>query len=85
MLEQERSFYQEKLEEWLFQFPNKFVLIKGQELIGTFSSSSEALAEGVRRFGLTSFLIRQVQDAQEEVNIPALTLGLLNASSTHSI
>ena len=85
MLEQERNFYQEMLGEWLSIYSNKFVLIKGQELIGTFDTSSEALAEGARRFGLTSFLIRQIQDTQEEVNIPALTLGLLNASSTHSI
>jgi hypothetical protein len=83
MLEQERQYYAEHLAEWLAQHPGKFVLIKGSELLGIFNTIEEALAEGARRFALEPFLVRRVQKDQEEVNVPALTLGILRANSTH--
>ncbi len=85
MLDAERQFYSENLAQWLGQYPGKFVLVKGQELIGAFDTAEEALAEGARRFGLEPFLVRRVQERQEEVNIPALTLGILRADTTRSV
>lgn len=79
MLEQEISYYQSHLNEWLSRYPGKIVVVKGEELIGVFDDQDSALAEGARRFGLSSFLVRPVQAQQEEIHIPALTLGLLNA------
>lgn len=79
MLEQEISYYQSHLNEWLSKYPGKIVVIKGEELIGVYDDQDNALAEGARRFGLSSFLVRPVQAQQEEFRIPALTLGLLNA------
>ena len=84
MLEEERQFYEEHLQEWLSHYAGKFALVKGRQLIGTFNTVEEALGEGTRRFGLTSFLVRQVQRVQPEVKVPALTLGLLNADSQHA-
>jgi len=84
MLEQERKYFDENRAKWLAQYRGKFVLIKGTELIGTFDNLNEALAEGARRFGLESFLARQVGQDEKEINIPALTLGLLRANPTHS-
>lgn len=85
MLDEERQFYAENLASWLSQYPGKFVLVKGRELIGVFDTTEEPLAEGARRFGLEPFLIRRVQELQEEVSIPALTLGILRANTQHSI
>jgi hypothetical protein len=85
MLDQEIKYYREHLGEWLTQYPQRFVLVKGNELVGTFDTQEQALTEGVRRFGLSSFLIRRVQEHQDEIRIPALTLGLLNGNSTHSV
>lgn len=85
MLEEERQFYAENLANWLGQYPGKFVLVKGRELIGTFDTNEEALAEGARRFGLAPFLVRRVQERQEDISIPALTLGILRANTEHSI
>ena len=78
MLEQERQFYSENLDKWLTQHAGKFVLVKGEELLGAYETYEDALAEGARRFGLQSFLVRRVGDVEQEVNIPALTLGLLH-------
>lgn len=77
MLEKERTFFQQHREEWLSKFPGKFVLVKGEELIGAFNTPDDALIEGARRFGLDSFLVRRVEQAEEDVYIPALTLGIL--------
>lgn len=85
MLDTERQYYSENLARWLGQYPGKFVLVKGQELIGTFDTAEGALAEGARRFGLQPFLVRRVQEQQEEVSIPALTLGILRANTTRSV
>jgi hypothetical protein len=85
MLETERQFYSENLANWLSQFPGKFALVKGQELIGTFDTNEQALSEGARRFGLEPFLVRRVQERQDDVNVPALTLGILRANTQRSV
>ncbi len=79
MLGQERQFYTEKKAEWLPIHAGKFVLIKGDELIGVFNTVDEALAEGARRFGLGPFLVRRVEVQETEAEVPALMLGILRA------
>ncbi len=83
MLEQEILFYNTHLKELVTSDLGKYVLIKNNELIGKFNTFDDALSEGARRFGLVPFLIRQIQTDQEEINIPALTLGILNADITY--
>ena len=86
MLEKERQYFSEHLAELVSQHLGKFVVIKDDELIGTFNTIEDALAEGAGRFGLTPFLVRQVTTAEEkEINIPALTLGILRADSSRPI
>ena len=83
MLEKEREYFKKQRDEWLSRHAGKFVLIKGEELIGVFDTQQEALTEGARRFGTASFLVRQVEESEQLVYIPALTLGILRANSTH--
>jgi hypothetical protein len=85
MLDTERQFYSENLAEWLRQYPGKFALVKDRELIGTFDTAEEALAEGARRFGLEPFLVRRVQERADDVSVPALSLGILRANTTPSV
>jgi len=86
MLERERQYFSEHLGELISQHLGQFVVIKDDELVGAFNTIEEALAEGARRFGLTPFLVRQVTVAEEkEINIPALTLGILRADSSRPI
>ena len=86
MLETERQFFSEHLAELLSQHGEKFVVVKDDELIGAFNTIEDALAEGARRFGLTPFLVRQVTaTAEKEINIPALTLGILRADSSRPV
>jgi hypothetical protein len=38
----------------------RWILIKGEEIIGLFDTDAEARGVGVRRFGLASMLLQQV-------------------------
>ncbi len=80
MLEREINYYNEHLPEWLDRFAGRVILIKGNEMIGTFDTDQDALAEGARLFGRESFLVRRVQETQPIVDIPALSLGILRAN-----
>lgn len=86
MLETERKFFDEHKAEFVEKYLERFVLVKDDELIGVFNTIEEAISEGARQFGLSSFLVRQVSNELEsEIYIPALSLGLLNADSTRSV
>lgn len=85
MLEKERDYFEQHRQEWLSVYHGKFTLIKGEELVGVFDKQEDALTEGARRFGGESFLVRQVEESEKLVYIPALTLGILRANSTHSV
>ncbi len=79
MLEVEICYFQKNCQSWKSQYPGKFVLIKGSELIGTYDTMDAALDEGSRRFGLASYLIRRVGEVTKDISIPALTMGILRA------
>ncbi len=85
MLDAEREFFDSIQANLLATCPCQFVLIKGKELVGTYPTIEDALAEGARRFGLQNFLVRRVDHVQEKVSIPTLTLGLLSADTSHTI
>lgn len=84
MLEIERRAFDSMQNHLMAVCPGSFVVIKGEELIGNYSTIQEALAEGARRFGLDSFLVRKVETKTEEISIPALTLGILRADPSCS-
>lgn len=79
MLEKELAYYKKNRDGFLENHIGKYVLIKEDELIGVYDSQSEALGEAARLFGIDSYLIRKVAEKEEEIRIPALTLGLLRA------
>lgn len=83
MLEEERAYYDENLQEWLRLYPSRFVLVKGRTLIGSYDTN-DALREGARLFGRESFLVRRVEANPPMVSIPALSMGILRADSTRT-
>lgn len=80
-LEIELGFYNEQKAELLKHYEGQFALIKGKELIGTYTTWGEAFNDGVKRLGNVPFLIKQVQEKDEVVQFPALSVGALNAHS----
>lgn len=86
MLDTERAYFSLHREELRSDHPDKFVVIKGDHLAGSFATQEEALAFGAREFGLVPFLVRNVnQDDEVEINVPALTLGILRADTPHPV
>jgi hypothetical protein len=84
-LDQEKSVFDEHREEWHQQYPGKFVVIKGDEVVGFFDTLDLALSEGAKRFGLTPFMARSVSEPDQEVSIPAMALGVLRADPTYAV
>lgn len=79
VLENELRYFEDHKAEWLKVYNGKYVLVKGTELVGFFDTAETAVAEGIKKFGLVSFLVRRVVPNDEKIQIPALALGLLNA------
>jgi hypothetical protein len=78
-LEEELAYFERRLPEWLQIYPGHFVVIKGDEFLGSFSTSAEALAAGVKAYGTQAFLIRQVTEHPPITYNPALVVGTLFA------
>lgn len=78
-LERELEFFESRRKEWLKDYKNKFVLIKGEELIDVFNTLEDAYKEGVKRYGNQPFLIKQVTEEEEMETLPAFTSGIIHA------
>ena len=74
-LKQERNFFKDHQAEWLKSYPGKFVLVKGEALIGVFDTDSTAVSKEIRRFGLEPFLVRNVAEREEELRIRVIYSG----------
>ena len=83
MLEKERAYFSQHHSMFVDQYFGKYVLIQGEEFIQAFGAVEEALTEGAKRYGLQSFLVREVTATKERIiNIPALTLGILRGNAS---
>jgi hypothetical protein len=78
-LKTELEYFEERRRAWLATLEGQFALIRGPELIGTYSTFSEAYTAGVERFGNVPMLIRQIVAEDPEHQAPALQHGLIQA------
>ncbi len=81
MLDRAREYFAKHVAAWAEKNPGGFAVVKDESLVGIYSTMEEAIAAGAHRFGLQSFLVRQLGAKPEEIVIPALALGLLRAHS----
>jgi hypothetical protein len=56
--------------------PGKYALLKGSDLVDTFSSELEAIREGYRRFGNEPFLVKHIVEADVPLNFTSFNLGM---------
>ncbi len=80
-LAEELKTYQAQKANLLRQSHGKFVLIKGDQIIGLYDREEEAYREGYQRFRRAAFLVKQVQEQDKTYYVggSALTfLGLEN-------
>lgn len=64
VLERERAFYGAHEVEWAAAHPGRFVVVKGEQMLGVFDTMEDALAAGAASFGLDSFLVRKLGQSQ---------------------
>jgi hypothetical protein len=68
----ELAVFEKHKKEFLEKFPGLFVLIKNNEIIGPLPSAEAAYAEGLQKFGLSPFLVKQVLEDEPVGFAPAL-------------
>ena len=59
-LQHELAVFEKHKADFLKKCAGLFVLIKGDEIVGPLPSAEAAYNEGLQRFGLTPFLVKQV-------------------------
>jgi hypothetical protein len=75
VLEEELKSYLRYKEVLLDVIPDKFILIKGNELIAVADTEREVVAEGYQRFKDKPFLVKQVleREVPKILNLPIIT------------
>ena len=66
--EQELETYYREQDELLSTNRGDYVLIKGDEVIGVFSSEIDAVEHGYRTLGTTKFLVKKILDRDVAIN-----------------
>lgn len=78
-LSQEIAYFEESRSELLKKYEGQFALIKGRELLGTFTTFEEAYDAGVAKLGNVSFLVKPIIKDEPVQKLPALTHQLIDA------
>lgn len=80
-LKQELEYFLSIKEELLQHHKDQFALIKDKQLISTYTTWEEAFDDGVKKFGNTQILVKQVLEIDELIQFPALAVGAISANS----
>lgn len=70
-LQQELATYERSIGDWS-EHTGKFVLIKGEDVVGFYSTYEDAITEGYNRFQLKPFLVKQVSMIEQACFITPL-------------
>jgi hypothetical protein len=81
MFEKELEYYKANKEELLKHHENQFAVIKGNSLLGAYTTEQEAYEAGLKELGNVPFLIKRVTKEEEVVRFPALAIGVINANT----
>jgi hypothetical protein len=65
MLDKELQYYIDNQSELVKNYKGKYLVIKGQSIIGVFNSEIEAYSETVKKHELGTFLIQECQPGDE--------------------
>ena len=79
MFKTELQYYKTHKEELLKRHANKYLVIRGDRLLGVYDTDIDAYKAGLEEFGNVAFLIKKVTKEEEVIRFPALVLGVVNA------
>jgi hypothetical protein len=75
-LQTELETYARERAGLLAKAKDQFVLIKGEEVVGTFFSYEDALKRGYERFGAEPFFVKQIVDVDVPVNFASRNVAI---------
>jgi len=75
-LEQELLTYQAHKSELLAKARGKFVLIKDDQIIGTFDTKREAIRHGYERMGVVPMLVKEIREVETPLFFTSRLLGV---------
>ena len=81
-LAEELKTYLAHRDELLQTAKGKYALVKGSEIAGLYDRQDEAFSEAYRRFRLSGFMIKQVQEHDEVVALGGSSFVFLDAEDT---
>jgi hypothetical protein len=67
-LDQEMKTYEANKDDLLARAKGKFVLIKGDKILGIFESQVDAVNQGYKELGLVPFLVKEVQELETPIH-----------------
>ena len=63
-LDQEMKTYETHKENLLAKSKGKFVLIKGDKILGIFENQVDAVNQGYKDLGVVPFLVKEIQEVE---------------------
>jgi hypothetical protein len=69
-LNREQAVYEANLSRWLSDHEREYILIKGDQVDGSYESRDEALTAGYSRFGIGPLFVKQVSPSESIHHIP---------------
>jgi len=69
MLKQEISTYEAHKKELISKALGKYVLIKGDKIIGIYDTNNDAIAEAYKEYGNVPFLVKEIVEIDNPVEI----------------
>ena len=76
LLDAELQTYERNRESLLGSAQGKFVLIKGDQIVGVYESKMDAINQGYRQLGHVPFLVKQVLEIESPLNLMSTRLGV---------
>ena len=74
-LKHELDVYEKNKRKFLGRHRGLYVLIKGDEVLGPYPTAETAYDDGLQRFGLEPFLVKQVLDEDPVAYVPMFSIG----------
>jgi hypothetical protein len=79
-LEQEFRTYEKHKADLLTKAKGKYVLIKGDDILGIFPGQHAAINQGYRQLGIVPFLVKRIVEVEGPHNYEGEVVLVINAS-----
>jgi hypothetical protein len=74
-LTEELKVFADNKQKLLKRWPGLYILIKGDEILGPYPNAEAAYDDGLERFGLQPFLVKQVLEEEPVGYVPMFSLA----------